>query len=119
MSVTGAHSTPMTREQVFAAIESERAYQIKRWGVRQQNGSFEEVPKSVGEFITYMQHYMAKATRAITTEAEVFSAMEQLRKVVTLGVACCEQHGIRFREGWEESDVTNARDDASVGPSPI
>ncbi len=114
MSGTADHSIPEKRDLIFAAIESERAYQVKRWGVRQSDGSFEEVPKSVGEFITYMQHYMSEATKAATTETGAFPTLEQLRKVVALGVACFEQHGIRFRE---EPDVINARDMLSAGPT--
>ena len=107
--------TPTDRDLVFAAIGSERAYQIKRWGDRQQDGSFKEVPKSVCDFITYMQHYMNEATKAATTEAGPYPALEVLRKVTALGVACFEQHGIRSRE---EPDVINARDQLSAGPSP-
>lgn len=105
--------TPTDRDRVFAAIVHERAYQVKRWGVRQPDGSFEEAPKSICDFITYMQHYMNEATKAATTAAEAYSTLEMLRKVTALGVACFEQHGIRFR--WE-SDIINARDGCSAGP---
>jgi len=115
MTSVADQGTPTDRDPVLAAIGSERVYQIKRWGVRQQDGSFEEAPKSIGEFITYMQYYMNEATKAATTKAGPYPALEMLRKVTALGVACFEQHGVQFRE---ESDVINARDGLSAGPSP-
>lgn len=110
------HGTSMDRDLVFAAVGSERAYQVKRWGVRQADGTFKEVPKSITDFIVYMQHYMTETTKAATTRAGADSALVMLRKVVALGVACFEQHGVPFRE---ESDVINARDHKSAGPTPI
>ena len=106
---------PMDRDLVFAAIGSERAYQIKRWGVRQEGRSFREIPKSVNDFLVYMQHYMTEAVKAATTQAGALPTLEAIRKVTALGVSCFEQHGVPFRE---KPDVINARDGLPAGPTP-
>jgi hypothetical protein len=84
----------MSREDVFKAIDSERDYQQRRWGVRQENGTFKEIPRSVEQFILYMEDYLLQAKHQITREAGEFTSKETIRKVVTLGVACLEQHGV-------------------------
>ncbi len=98
----------MTIDMVFDAVVSERAYQARRWGKRQWNGIFEEDKHSVGEFLVYMKDYLDEAFRAATREASDEKALESLRKVVALGVACFEQHGVSMRS--PTSPCFNGRD---------
>jgi len=81
-----------TRKEVYEAIDSERDYQDAKWGGKDHDNYHE-----VEAFITYMQHYMNKAIEAISTQKGAAGGLNELRKVVTLGVACFEVHGIEKR----------------------
>ena len=92
---------------IFDSIVAERIYQRQRWGVEDENGQFYEVPKTVGEFLVYMHNYLDEAFRMATSEVTDEKTLDMLRKVVALGVACFEQHGIPARELTE---VVNKRE---------
>lgn len=101
----------MHRNDVFHALDSERFYQRRRWGFRQPDGSFLEAPHSIEEFTLYMQDYLTEAIRQLSRLPEPDArtvATDTLRKVVTLGVACFEQHGVACRDVM--IPVTNGRD---------
>jgi len=83
---------------VLTAIFSERDYQRRRWGSRQEDGSMLEDSHSVGDFIVYMQVYMNEVLQKATTHPNDEEALKSMLKVVTLGVACFEQHGISPRD---------------------
>lgn len=83
----------MTRNQVFAAIESERDYQDRKWGTPSEH------PHEVGGYLTLMQVHLRRAREAWAGANSDTEALESLRKVLALGVACAEQHGIRARSG--------------------
>jgi hypothetical protein len=78
----------LSREQVYAAIEDERAYQDARWG-----GPSHDAFKSTGDFLVYMQDYMRRAVEAYTTNVGDLAALHMIRKVVALGVAAMEFNG--------------------------
>ena len=88
---------PMTRDQVFAVLQGEREYQEKRWGYPQPDGTFKEPAHGVCDYMVYMRHYLAKAEEAAATKPGSIEALEQLRKVVTLGIACFELNGVPKR----------------------
>lgn len=98
--------------EVISAISSERNYQKRRWGRRQHDGTFVEQFNTVGNFVVYMRHYLAEAEKALSTKSGPHAALEELRKVVTLGVACFEQHGIRMRPS--EGPVINGHDQVAT-----
>lgn len=101
----------MKRITVYAALETERQYQIKRWGVRQADGSFREVPHSVEDFVLYMEDYLHEARHQLSRLPEPEArdvALDTLRKVVTMGIACFEQHGVQRRD--PNVPVINGRD---------
>lgn len=85
-------SRGIARGMVYKAIDSERNYQLKRWGV---NG--EDAKHSVGDFLTYMDDYLSEAKHRASREDGDTGSLEVLRKVVALGVACMEQHGAPMR----------------------
>lgn len=84
----------MKRSEVFGAISSERAYQESKW----------DKPKSsVAEYLVYMRHHLDKAFKSMSTGEPIEmcdSVISQVRKVSALGVACGEQHGMCYREGF-------------------
>lgn len=99
-----------SRLEVFEAINSERVYQKKRWGLRYETSEgdeFRELDKTVGEFLVYMQDYLTEAFHDASRNDGEEKTLESLRKVVTLGVACLEQHGVKKRP---DSPVINGRD---------
>jgi hypothetical protein len=101
----------MLRRDVFGKFDSERQYQIRRWGVRQADGSFTEVPKSIEEYVLYMEDYLHEARHQLSRLPEPEArdvALDTLRKVVTLGIACFEQHGVKGRN--PNALVINGRD---------
>jgi hypothetical protein len=82
----------MTRAEVYAVIDGERAYQDGRWG-----GTVHDENKRLGDWITYMRFYLDEATRRATKDSHERGALTELRKVVALGVACFEQMGVPER----------------------
>lgn len=94
------------REAAYAAIDSERAYQVSRAEEVSGPGTGEHT-HSVEEFVLYMDDYMHDLKHQLSrvwtpngkTE-EDHPAMHTLRKVVALGVAAMEQHGAPRREGF-------------------
>lgn len=82
----------LSREEVYSIIDGERAYQDNLWG-----GEAHDNYKSVGDFIVYMDRYMTKAKEAYTTKAGNAAALDQLRKVAALSVACFEYNGVPKR----------------------
>lgn len=99
--------TPASFDDVVVVIRSERDYQRRRWGRRHPEGGFVEVEKSITDFMVYMQDYLTEAFHRASREPGCTGALEVLRKVVTLGVACMEQHGAPPRLMVA---MTNARD---------
>lgn len=83
----------MTREQVYKIIDGEREYQARQWS------SQEERPLSIGEFILAMEEYLAKSRAKWSTEQPPeIGALDIIRKVTALGVACMEKHGAPERK---------------------
>ncbi len=75
-----------TRNDVYVAINTERAYQDKRWP--------NERAHTTDEFILFMEHYLHEARRlASTTPDGNVEVLDFVRKVTALGVACMEQNG--------------------------
>lgn len=75
------------REAVFAAITTEREFQDKKWGTIQQH------PHEVGGWMTIMRKLLSDAEAAWSNGRGNQGALDELRKVVAVGVACMEQHG--------------------------
>ncbi len=86
------------RSDVYDAIDSEREYQDRRWNC-------ETTPTcgrhSVTEFMVYMRDYLEEAlhyvSRSADPQAEEF-ALNNIRKITALGVACMEQNGAPHRK---------------------
>lgn len=90
------------REEAYAAIDSERAYQNDKWGVTPGETTGHN-PHTVTEWLAYMQHYISEGLKAQTlTHRQDGQApgLDFARKVAALGVVCMEQHGAPRREGF-------------------
>jgi hypothetical protein len=85
----------LRRTQVFSAISTERLYQYIKWEEKREDAG--HVPTE-GDYLTYMRSYLQEAEDQLTREAGSLNALDTLRKVVTLGVACLENHGCPDRQ---------------------
>jgi hypothetical protein len=90
-----------TRDEVYEALNSERAYQAVRWSeaTTESGGRHDTVP----EWIMYMEDYLAEAKHIMSREGEpecTQKALHIMRKVTALGVACMENLGAPRREGY-------------------
>ncbi len=83
--------TVMERTKVFEAIDSERYYQDRKWG------ALAERPHEVGGWLALMDVHLHRAKAAWAGANNDAEALEALRKVLAIGVACAEQHGIPSR----------------------
>lgn len=92
---SGVHIGPVTRELVFGVVEGERAYQDSLAPTSDTDGKH-----TVTEFILYMEDYIAEArqvaSRTWGPDADR-KALDIIRKVTGLGVACMEQNGVVAR----------------------
>lgn len=91
----------VSREEVFNAINGEREYQDLSWCAATTPT---EGKHSITEFLVYMQHYMDIARKEASTQADPEATkrvLDELRKVVTLGVAGMEQNGVIFRDKYQ------------------
>lgn len=87
-----------SRLDVYSALDSEREYQQAKF-----NG---DEPRSVGDFLVYIQDYLTEAIRQATRDpnsqgSTVSGAtLDTVRKITGMGVACMEQHGAPIRDGY-------------------
>jgi hypothetical protein len=95
-----------TRAEVYAAIDSERAYQHSR-AVKADGTDQGEHQHTTEEFVLYMEDYLHEARNQASRHwtpggktDPVSPALHTLRKVIALGVACMEQNGAPKREGF-------------------
>lgn len=79
----------MKREEVYSALDSERAYQSAKWGSDK---------KQVGSWLTFIRHLATEADKAWATTMGDAEALDFIRKIGGTVVACLEQHGCEKRE---------------------
>lgn len=77
--------------KVLSAIHDERVFQTRKWGTIQQH------PHEVGGYLTLMRKLLSDAEEAWSGNRGDVDALDEIRKVVAVGVACMEQHGPVFR----------------------
>jgi hypothetical protein len=82
----------LSRCDVFNLINGERDYQDALPNTRTDG-----LPKSVGEYITMMQHYQAAMVTAWTLNAGSGPALDNMRKIAAIAVHCMEDHGAPAR----------------------
>lgn len=82
------------QRKVAIAILSEREYQDHKWG------TIYEHPHELGAWIALMEAHLYKAKAAWAGSGDETKAKEELRKVLAIGFACAEQHGIEARSAY-------------------
>lgn len=87
----------LTIEKVFEIIKDERAFQRRRWGIVNEEGIEREPAREVGDFIVFMEKYLQDARTQYTEKPSDTPALEELRKVIALGVQCLQLHGCPAR----------------------
>lgn len=90
------------RKDVYRALDSEREYQDDRWDDNRGGA----LNRTLGDFVLYMQHYLNDAVR----QDEPVDALDSVRKVGALAVACMEAHGAQMREGYGDDEPVIAAD---------
>lgn len=81
------------RKAVYAALDTERNYQDRRWGYG---------PHEIAAWVLYAQEYLQRAAAACTRGEDMQYVMSLVRKATALGVAAMEEHGAPPRlEGVE------------------
>jgi hypothetical protein len=89
------------REEVYRAINGERAYQDGRWNSSTTKSGGKH---SLTEFLVYIRDYTEEALHHVSRNADPGAneyARHSLRKVAALAVAALEQNGVRHRSGYE------------------
>jgi len=95
----------MDRQDIYAELNMEREYQDSLWGGRNHD-KFHE-PEA---WITYMEHYINLAKQELATKHHDISipvAMNNMRKVVALGIACMENYGCPPRAIYQKDETKN------------
>lgn len=93
-----------SRKDVYAAIDTERAYQTRVWGGGNPNGHYYtegviDNPLTVGEFLLLIEEYASRARNAWASERKPEKqTLEIIRKIAGITVNCMEQHGAPKRE---------------------
>jgi len=80
----------MKREDVYKLIDSERDYQESRWQAS------DDKETSVAEWLIYIEHHVEQAKSAIYN-IHKDEALEHIRKLTALGVACMEHNETKPR----------------------
>jgi len=92
----------MERNDVYAAINSERDYQNELWNgtksSRQPSDSPNAMERTIDEFALYVTRYTNRLIEVCGTTDYPEEKMEVFRKIAALCVACGEAHGMLKRQ---------------------
>lgn len=84
-----------TRQEVYAALDTERAYQERVW----DSSIIHAQEQSVGDAILLVEEYAAKARLAWSQQQyPETNALDIMRKIGGIAVRCMETHGAINRE---------------------
>ena len=88
----------MKREDVYKLIDGEREYQ-KKWDAQRIEKGLPTRDKyaTVESWILWMEDYLTRARTAATNDTDKTTALEHIRKVTALGVACMENNDTSAR----------------------
>jgi hypothetical protein len=88
----------MTRGNVYDAIDSERDFQDRKWGTIEQH------PHEVAGWLTLIRQHLRDSEEAWSGGSSDYVALQEIRKILAIGVACAEQHGIQTRSRQQEME---------------
>lgn len=80
------------RPDVYKIIDQERDYQDFKWGLQHDR------THEVESYVLYMEDYLQEARKNLSRNGGVKKGLDALRKVVALGIACFEVHGVPERK---------------------
>jgi hypothetical protein len=80
----------MTKEQAMDVLRTERRYQLLKWGVRQPDGTFVEMPKSQCAWWLLVEHHLQLARAVLANNAGDDQALDRLRRVGAIALAALE-----------------------------
>jgi len=89
------------RQQVYIVVDGERDWQDRKWGTVAKH------PHEVGGWLTIMRKLLTDAEAAWASSNSDTTALSEIRKVIAVGVACAEQHGLPQR--WKHGDMEEMR----------
>ena len=91
----------MERKNVYKLIDGEREYQNSRWN---PDTTLTGGVHHVTDWLVYIQDYLHEAMHIVTRNADPEAsddALEIIRKIAAMSVACMEQNETKPRV-WEE-----------------
>lgn len=96
----------MERKEIYNILDGEREYQDWKWNTANRK-------KPTECYMLYMKALLDEAIQKISHTAGDFEALDILRKVVTLGIACFEDNGVPSRgDVWKIiAENTNNEDE--------
>ncbi len=78
-------------DDIFGAIKREREHQIRKYGDAANR------PRSIGEYLLVMQIELQEAIDEWGSTDGNDGALEEILQVVSVGVACMQEHGVMER----------------------
>jgi hypothetical protein len=87
----------VARDDVFAAINSERDYQDQKWGDTLSGGRPGDGSRTVDEFSLYIIGYANDLLVHASHFGNEKEKLDIIRKIGGLSTACMEQHGAPHR----------------------
>jgi hypothetical protein len=90
----------VNRNRVYQLIDGERAYQ-DALPANRTDGE----PRTVGDYLTMLQHYLNEAQRQWVMNAGSQEALDVIRKLAGISVHCMEDHGAPARQTPVVADV--------------
>lgn len=88
------------RSEVYAALDSERAYQDMRWGGSRSSGEQGAGERTLDEFALYIYGYAHLLMQFAAVSLDPIEKLNLMRKVGGLVVSAMEQHGAPRRESF-------------------
>jgi hypothetical protein len=82
-----------TRQEVYAALESEADYQKAKWGHTASSNRPGNGERTIDEFILYISGYAHDAHQLASHTGGPEAKLDMVRKIGELCVACMVQHG--------------------------
>lgn len=89
-----------SRAEVYAAIDSEREYQVSRWGLSGESHSNLEYLVYIRDYVEEAMHRLSRTSDAAAQDA----TRDSLRKIAALAVVAQERNGAlkRAQKGGAE-----------------
>jgi hypothetical protein len=81
----------MDRNEVYQVLNAERAYQESKWS------SNENRDETVADHLLTIEVYLLHAKHELGQNADPIKALENVRKLTAVGVACMEKYGVPER----------------------